>query len=94
MTTFAVRAKILKEFLQNPEFATKWSKCISIKDCQDLIVEWCKKKGYAVKELTEKRYERFCSVCHGVTFDFYCCGERTRRVNLQHTLSDCLKAKT
>lgn len=55
MTTFAVRAKIFKEALQNPEFAAKWDKCLSLKDCEDLMVEWCKKKGYAIKEIKETK---------------------------------------
>ena len=42
--------------------------------------------------MNEKRkYERFCSVCHKVTYEWFCCGKRTRRLNLQVTLGDKLK---
>jgi hypothetical protein len=35
-----------------------------------------------------QRYKRFCTVCHRTTFNFVCCGKRTRRLNLQTTLAD------
>jgi len=35
-----------------------------------------------------QRYKRFCSVCRGTTYEFYCCGKKTRRVNLQATIGD------
>lgn len=38
--------------------------------------------------MSEPRYKRFCSVCRRVTYDFVCCGKRTRRVNLQSTMGD------
>lgn len=36
----------------------------------------------------EKRFKRFCSVCHRVTYDWECCGKRTRRLNLERTIGD------
>ena len=35
-----------------------------------------------------QKYKRFCSVCSRTTYKFYCCGQRTRRVNLQRTIRD------
>lgn len=36
----------------------------------------------------ERKYKRFCSECHRTTYEWFCCGKRTRRVNLQATLRD------
>lgn len=41
--------------------------------------------------MSEEKYERFCSVCHRVTYEWFCCGKKTRRLNLQTTLSDKVK---
>jgi len=42
--------------------------------------------------MTEKtKYKRVCLVCHRVTYDWFCCGKRTRRLNMQVTLGDKVK---
>lgn len=38
--------------------------------------------------MSQERYKRFCSVCRRATYEFYCCGQRTRRINLQRTVRD------
>jgi len=39
-----------------------------------------------------QRYKRFCPACKRETYDFKCCGQRTRRVNLQSTIGDNVQA--
>jgi len=41
---------------------------------------------YKPKEV--KRYKRFCSKCRRVTYDWKCCGQRTRRLNMQSTIGN------
>ena len=35
-----------------------------------------------------QRYKRFCSVCHKQTYDWSCCGKRTRRLKTEYTIQD------
>ena len=34
----------------------------------------------------KKRYKRFCPVCKKVTEEWFCCGTKTRRLNMQREL--------
>jgi hypothetical protein len=40
------------------------------------------------KPQSTQRYKRFCSVCGRQTYDWVCCGKRTRLVNLTPTIGD------
>ena len=39
----------------------------------------------------EAKFKRFCRVCKRQTYDWYCCGERTGRVNLQSMIGAKIK---
>lgn len=34
------------------------------------------------------KYKRFCSVCKRQTYDWVCCGQRTRNANFGQTIKD------
>jgi hypothetical protein len=36
-------------------------------------------------------YKRFCDVCHRVTYEWFCCGKRTRRLRLEVTIGEKVK---
>jgi hypothetical protein len=51
---FAFRRKILTEMLQDPEYVEKWNNCVSMKDCEDCLMAFCKKKGYEIANINIK----------------------------------------
>lgn len=39
------------------------------------------------------QYKRFCDVCRRVTYDWFCCGKRTRRLRLEVTIGEKVSQK-
>jgi len=35
---------------------------------------------------TKLKFKRFCSVCKKVSYEWECCGQKTRRFNIQPTI--------
>ena len=54
MTIFLVRSKVLKEAFEEPDFVEKWDRCVNLKCCEKVLVEWCKKKGIVVADVNCK----------------------------------------
>lgn len=48
---FAIKKDIIIEALKDPEFRAKWDKLNDTKDMQKLLAEYCRKKGYVVKDV-------------------------------------------